>query len=76
MEPVFWDHLWSTKLHERGAAEAIVPRSDQYDLVKIDAVRQLLADTMRSDATGDHPVDVIIHLAARGRHWCQSSSSS
>ncbi len=53
------------KLHERGAAEVIVPRSDQYDLVKIDAVRQLLADTMRSDATGDHPVDVIIHLAAR-----------
>lgn len=53
------------KLHERGAAEVIVPRSDQYDLVKIDAVRQLLADTKHNDATGDHPVDVIIHLAAR-----------
>lgn len=43
------------KLHERGAAEIIVPRSAVYDLVQPDAARQLLADARP---------DLIIHLAA------------
>lgn len=53
------------KLHERGAAEVIVPRSEQYDLVDITAVKRLLADTTIHDADGDRPVDMIVHLAAR-----------
>lgn len=48
------------KLHQRGAAEVIVPRQRQYDLRQVDAIRQLLADTMISDG----PVDLIVHLAA------------
>lgn len=51
------------KLHERGAAEVIVPRKADYDLRHLDAILQLLdVDTRRGP---DHrPVDVIIHLAA------------
>lgn len=48
------------RLHARGAAEVIVPRSRDYDLRDGDAIRQLLADTA---APG--PVDMVIHLAAR-----------
>lgn len=48
------------KLHERGAAEVIVPRKAQYDLTQIEAVRQLMADSARPE-----PVDMVIHLAAR-----------
>lgn len=48
------------KLSERGAQEIIVPRKAQYDLTQIEAVRQLIADTARSE-----PVDMVIHLAAR-----------
>jgi GDP-L-fucose synthase len=33
------------KLRERGAAEVIVPRSADYDLTQLDAIRQLLSDT-------------------------------
>ena len=54
------------KLRQRGAAEVIVPRSAEYDLTQMDAVRQLLADT--SLPTGDGQsgaADVVIHLAAR-----------
>jgi GDP-L-fucose synthase len=49
------------RLAARGAAEVIVPRSSQYDLTQIEAIRQLLGDTR---ANG-RPVDLIIHLAAR-----------
>lgn len=34
------------KLRERGAAEIIVPRSKDYDLRDIDAIRQLFVDTL------------------------------
>ena len=36
------------KLKERGAAEIIGPRSSQYDLRDINAIRQLLHDVMGS----------------------------
>ena len=44
------------KLKERQVAQIFAPRSRDYDLVQIDAVHRLLADT--------HP-DIVIHLAAR-----------
>lgn len=50
----------TSKLEELGANEVIVPRSSQYDLRKIEAIRQLLSDTTQN---GD-PVDMVIHLAA------------
>lgn len=48
------------KLRERGAAEVIVPRRTDYDLRDLAAIQRLLDDT-----TGDRPVDMVIHLAAR-----------
>jgi GDP-L-fucose synthase len=42
-------------LHERGVAEVFVPRSAQYDLREVDAVRRCLADSTP---------DVVVHLAA------------
>lgn len=44
------------KLHERGARRIVVPRSHQYDLRQLEAIRQLLADAQP---------DVVIHMAAR-----------
>src|SRR5690349_4860082 len=44
-------------LRRRGAAAVLVPRSREYDLRDIDAVRRLLRDSA--------PIDLIIHLAAR-----------
>jgi GDP-L-fucose synthase len=44
------------KLHARGAAEVVVPRSRDYDLREHTAVLRLLNDT--------HP-DIVIHMAAR-----------
>lgn len=57
----FLGSVIARKLHERGADEIIVPRKADYDLRKLDAIRQLLADTCMPN--GDS-VDVIIHLAA------------
>lgn len=52
---------WVVKrLQERGTAEIVAPRRADYDLVQIDAVRALLADTTRHG----RPADLIIHLAA------------
>ena len=48
------------RLQERGAAEIVVPRSHEYDLRDIDAIRQLLSDTT---VAGKAP-EMIIHLAA------------
>ena len=48
------------KLRQRGAAEIVVPRSRDYDLRDVAAIRRLLRD---SAAAG--PIDMIIHLAAR-----------
>jgi len=54
------------KLRERGAAEIIVPRSKDYDLRDINAIRQLLHDTSRPAVSSRRSaVDIIIHLAAR-----------
>ncbi|NJN15532.1 MAG: GDP-L-fucose synthase [Oscillochloris sp.] len=44
------------KLRERGAHDIFVPRSVEYDLREIDAIRQVLSDAN---------ADVIIHIAAR-----------
>lgn len=44
------------KLQERGAAEIIVPRSHEYDLREIEAIRDLLRDASPN---------IILHLAAR-----------
>lgn len=48
------------KLQERNAAEIIVPRSHDYDLRDVEAIRQLFSDT----TTAGEPVDIVIHLAA------------
>ncbi len=47
-------------LQERGIAEIIVPRSRDYDLRDIDAIRQLMSD---ATVAGKAP-DMLIHLAA------------
>ena len=43
------------KLRQRGAQEVFVPRSSEHDLRRADGIERML---------GDHPVDMIIHLAA------------
>lgn len=54
------------KLREYNTAEIIVPRSEEYDLRHVDAIRQLLIDTGRLGNNGRSlPVDMVIHLAAR-----------
>ncbi len=49
------------KLQQRGAADICVPRSSQYDLRDVNAIRRLLHDT--TDRWGE-PVDMVIHMAA------------
>src|SRR5690242_16394 len=44
------------KLKERGCVEIFIPRSQQYDLVEMDAVKRLYRDARP---------DIVIHLAAR-----------
>jgi GDP-L-fucose synthase len=63
------------KLRERGAAEIIVPRSSQYDLRDISAIRQLFRDVVPQSATlaphasagvgNRQSAIIVIHLAAR-----------
>jgi len=55
------------KLKQRGAAEVIVSRSNEYDLRELPAIRQLLSDSsIQGNGSGDRtPVDMVIHLAAR-----------
>lgn len=48
------------KMQEKGVAEIIVPRQNQYDLRERDAIRGLLHDTAVLKA----PIDIVIHLAA------------
>ena len=48
-------------LTERGTADIIVPRSADYDLTQLEAIKQLFRDTSHKG----QPVDMIIHLAAR-----------
>ena len=49
------------KLTARGAAEIVTPRSVDYDLTQLEAIKQLFRDT----AHKGRPVDMIVHLAAR-----------
>ena len=49
-------------LQGRGAGEVIIPRSADYDLRDLTAVRRLLQDS--TDAESGAPVDMVIHLAA------------
>ena len=49
------------QLEDRNVAELIIPRQKQYDLTKIEAVRQLLDDT----TVAGRPVDMVIHLAGQ-----------
>lgn len=55
------------RLCQRGTAEVIVPRSKEYDLRDLGAIRQLLLDSSidTKDRPGKKPVDMVIHLAAR-----------
>ncbi|MDX2169996.1 MAG: GDP-L-fucose synthase [Deltaproteobacteria bacterium] len=52
-------------LYARGADAVIVPRSRDYDLRDLGAIRRLLADTTASRDGAARPVDLILHLAAR-----------
>jgi GDP-L-fucose synthase len=54
------------RLRQREAGEIIVPRSREYDLRDLAAIRRLLADTA-TPSMGSRPeaVDMVIHLAAR-----------
>ncbi|MDJ0753297.1 MAG: GDP-L-fucose synthase [Ardenticatenaceae bacterium] len=49
------------QLNEHNVEEIIIPRSAEYDLREVGAIRQLLADSR----SNNRPVDLIIHLAAR-----------
>ena len=48
------------KLKRLCAKEIIVPRSSNYDLRKVDAIKDLISGTIKNGK----PVDIIIHLAA------------
>ncbi len=49
------------KLTARGAADIVVPRTADYDLTQLEAIKQLFRDTSQKGK----PVEMIIHLAAR-----------
>ncbi len=57
------------KLHARGAAEVIVPRSAAYDLTQLEAIRQLFRDVGYNPQSAipnpKSTIDIVIHLAAR-----------
>jgi GDP-L-fucose synthase len=57
-----------SKLHDRGAAEVIVPRRQEYDLRDLDAIQRLLygeaSNGNRFVQPSVPPADMIIHLAA------------
>ena len=56
-------------LTERGAAEVIVPRSADYDLTQLEAIRQLFRDVGYNPQSKirnpKSTIDMVIHLAAR-----------
>lgn len=52
------------RLQRRGAAEIMVPRSWEYDLRDLQAIRRLLDDASLKPQGGRSPVDAVIHLAA------------
>jgi len=51
------------KLRQRGAAQIFVPRSQQYDLTDIMAIRRMYDDALRSDQSTPLQT-LVIHLAA------------
>jgi len=51
----FLGHFVTSKLQERGAKEIFIPTIEKYDLVKIDSIKQMYADSKP---------DIVIHLAA------------
>lgn len=54
------------KLRREGTAEIIAPRSKDYDLREMSAIRQLLYDSSLPETGGGRmAVDLLIHLAAR-----------
>ncbi|MBK8985782.1 MAG: GDP-L-fucose synthase [Chloroflexi bacterium] len=57
------------KLRQRGAAEVIVPRSADYDLTQLEAIRQLFRDAGYNPQSASRKpqsqIDMVIHLAAR-----------
>jgi len=57
------------KLQARGAAEIIAPRSADYDLTQLDAIRQLFSDFGAGPQSPipnpQSAIDMVIHLAAR-----------
>ncbi|MCZ7574946.1 MAG: GDP-L-fucose synthase [Ardenticatenaceae bacterium] len=63
------------KLRQRGAAEIIVPRSQDYDLTQIDAIRQLLHDTSMKHAGGRQPIAAMATDGA-GRSGRRSSTGT
>jgi GDP-L-fucose synthase len=40
------------KLHKRGAAEVFMPRSKEYDLCRLDAIRRMLTNARPSERIG------------------------
>lgn len=52
------------KLQERGAAEIFVPRSQQYDLTDINAIRRMYDDALSRRSTTAALKTIVIHLAA------------
>ena len=53
------------RLRERGASEVILPRSSEFDLREVEAIRRLLHDASSSTAGGGRTAaDIVIHLAA------------
>src|SRR4030067_3769230 len=50
------------KLTARGAAEVLIPRVEQYDLVDITAIRQMYDDYLQPAASSLQTI--VIHLAA------------
>jgi GDP-L-fucose synthase len=52
------------KLQTRGAGEIVVPRSKEYDLRDLGAIRRLLKDSSEMSTGKRSQVDVVIHLAA------------
>jgi len=46
-------------------ADVMLPRSAQYDLRELEAVRRLIGDTTKVEQGRRVPVDVMLHLAAR-----------
>jgi GDP-L-fucose synthase len=51
----FLGHFVTSKLRERGAKEIFIPTIEKYDLVQIDSIKQMYADSKP---------DIVIHLAA------------